>query len=131
MPKIDPVTGCSVMTLGEFAAQEGKTVSELLEPVYAEFERECAERREAIQAKPMAFFNSLELDLEDAPKFVEVAHVESVSVRYSFRSSSEGAVFHMLDDEGKKWRVNCGFTMWDGTRLDPPEYEPWLSFDPL
>lgn len=123
MPKKDPMTGCQVMTLEEFAASEETTVSELLTPMFEEFDRESKEREDAIRRDPIAFFldalHAYPVD-EEPPPFVS-GEVISASVSYGYSKSSERATMRLLDARGAPWTVEVAFMRWDGGRWEPPD----------
>jgi hypothetical protein len=128
MPKKDPMTGCMVMTIEEFAASEGTTVSGLLAPLFAELDDEAAARDRQIRADPMAFFLSFDLDDDEGiPPFVCAVECKDVTVRYGMRKTEESAEIYMIDARGGEWLVSIGRCEWAGTMWEPPDYD--VSFD--
>jgi hypothetical protein len=125
VPKKDPMTGCEVMTLDEFAAAEGTTVSGLLEPMFYEFDKEAKEREEQIRRDPLAFFEAVFYACppdEDAPPFVS-GEVVKASVNYGFNHSREEATLRLTDSRGGMWLVTAIVARWDGSRWEPPDEE--------
>jgi len=131
MPKIDPITGCSVMTEGEFwsneAAREGKGRSggDLREEFWNEIDAE-AERVAAEWRKPevaLALLNGCEGfdDENEEPVIAEVLEVESSMFTQNIRSSSGQFVARVKTEAGDELRVRYSIWNTSGTRIDPPD----------
>jgi hypothetical protein len=117
------------MTLDEFAAKEGTTVSGLLEPVFAELADESARRDAEIRRDPMAFFESFCLDgLDDVPPFVAAVECRDVTVSYGLRRSNEEAEIYMIDARGGEWLVLLGRSTYSGSYWEPPEYDEEIDW---
>jgi hypothetical protein len=118
-----------VMTLDEFAAKEGTTVSGLLEPVFAELDSESKVATDKILAHPLDFLAGFADDDEyPAPKWKAVIGLPTVKVSYGMSRSSEAFSGLVLADDGKKYRVAAGRSSWSGSYSEPPDEDESLDW---
>lgn len=132
MPKIDPITGCSVMTLPEFiigeAKKEGKEPHELMDEMYEEIASD--QRNEEARLKT-DFDGVLKLLLEDvdaAPEFYtfkpeKVIEVCDAKVSYKFRSNQTMVIARVACSDGKERFATCTASSSSGSFYEPPDYE--------
>lgn len=138
MPKIDPITGCTVQTLPEFWAGEaeregkGRSGGDLMAEFFDDLDADCR-REEARLSEPAAAldylqakvreWNGLDPDLRPVPLPVVVDVVESVTVTQSFRSSST-SLTAIVRTAGRRWyRLDVSEEHWSGSFYEPPDYD--------
>lgn len=147
MPRIDPVTGCSVMTFGEFiqgeAEREGKIPAQIMEDIFGRMEeddrrivnewkdpakaleilvKECQMYRQEWTDTKKSYEDSGEEFTETAPEMpVQILEVLDAHHRQGLRSSDGGFTALCRCDDGVD-RYFVYSTYYDsGSRLDPPE----------
>jgi hypothetical protein len=140
MPKIDPITGCTVMTQAEFwtgeAEREGKgrTAGE----VATDFWQEIADDSERVAAewrKPEVALGLIQKARCDDPENPDPEVVEVVEVVESTFSqntrSSEGSLLARVKTRGGT-EIKVRYNVWSdsGTRLDPPDHEEYIEVVP-
>lgn len=137
MPRIHPVTGCTVMTTAEFlnaeAKREGKgrTGADILADIYEEIDADCRRSEEEIRKDALSRFQQAIKDAGDywdddegnepLPVLTEVVNVLDVNVSQSFKSSGERLRAEVRDDKGRLLYMEYVYSHWSGTMLDPPE----------
>lgn len=139
MPKIDPVTGCTVMTMSEFWRSEaqaegsGRDGADLADDFYADMGAE-AERETERMRDPVEALRALKAyDDQEEPEhrlgggIVSVRRVLHADFTQSARSSEGGIVAEVECSDGSARFVRWGFSSWDGSRMEPPEYDESLD----
>ena len=133
MPKIDPITGCSVLTLPEFVAQEakkeGKEPHEFMEEFYQEIESD--QRSEETRLKT-DLDGALTLLLEDvgvAPEYYvtfkpeKVIEVCDAKVNYRYSSNQTMVIARVACSDGNERFATCTVSSSSGSFYGPPDYE--------
>jgi hypothetical protein len=140
MPRIDPITGCSVMTNQEFweaeAQREGREAHELQQDFFDEMDKEITEQENVLRnpAEALKFLDSLVknwndgIDEVDRDIFVPgglvmVESIEEVKICQSFRSSSAHMVARVLFSDGIVRKVRATSSYYDGSFYEPPDYD--------
>jgi|SRR5579885_1021169 len=138
MPRKDPITGCNVLTMGEFLSQEaeregkgrtgGDILSDMMEEVGKEEEARCAQLRTPTEAMRLLNEGIKESDEADPEyafgyKVVGVLKVWAASASFGMRQSSEGFRAQCKCDDGKERTLS--FTTWhsSGSFYEPPDGE--------
>jgi hypothetical protein len=141
MPKIDPHTGCTVMTMAEFWAAEAKREGkgrcgwELAEDMYADMERETREHEARLKADPSSLLKDLRdyyvpdgswdwPDGEDpgwTPE--EILSAESVELSDGFKESSMNASLVVRCSDGKVRRLKVATRSFSGSWDEPPDHD--------
>lgn len=139
MPMIDPFTGYKVMTLGEFAAEEGKTFEELMQ-LMREVREDQAEDEERWKQNVLsdllhilgcAALRAKKEDPEnDYPEPVEIIHQEVTHVHEGLRDSELRGWAIAKAADGKTYRYQFYEYHSSGSRWDPPEDEFDLEITP-
>lgn len=147
MPKIDPVTGCTVQTQAEFwnseAQKEGKGRSgaDLLHDFYDE-EARALQQDEDRYREPKFLLDFLQRQVrqwnkdaceeeERVPPPWAVLEIEQVSLQQRFGGGS--LVLRVRVQVGRwPYQGVLDFNEWHdhGTRLDPPDGETFLTWTP-
>lgn len=144
MPKIDPVTGCTVMTTAEFWSSEaekegkGRSGGDLRDDFYDELEKDrlAEENRyrdhmvllETMVEATKAWNEAMAGD-GYVPLPTGVIELVEVHVGQTFRSSSLKLVARLRSEEGSGLYM---LERWSdyGTRLDPPDGDENLTYEP-
>lgn len=146
MPKIDPVTGCPVMTMAEFwnseAENEGKgrSGSELQEDFYTDLANEQHQEEDRLRKPEIAqehilrawketveYLGEEETSQVSAP--VAVLEVLETRVGYNFRESTQMIRARCRCENGSERIFKLDAYHDAGTRLDPPDYGEELSWE--
>jgi len=140
MPKIDPVTGCTVMTMPEFLNDmaekegEGRTGGDILGDVIEEMGENDRENEKHIAEDTATILKQMqewvsEDEYTDAEYPVEILEVVDVKLNSNFSGSTTLIRSKVKCKDGSERA--CVFTesYWMGTRLDPPEYDAELSWE--
>lgn len=143
MPRTDPVSGCQVMTLGEFWKEEadqegqGRSAGELMAEFYLDQEKEIRMEEEKLKqpAEALKFLLSVwELASEEEPAEhcpVTVKEVSIVEIRSRGRTSSTKLVAQAEGMDGKL-REYVAWSSYDaGSYLDPPDGDAGLEIKEL
>lgn len=146
MPRKDPMTGCTVMTTGEFWAKEaeaegkGREPWELMNDFWQELEAD-SERCRQQMLKPAYAFETIRREMieingcvaeEDQYRFdlVRVVRVIDADMSQNLRSSSEGFTAVVDTTDGRKlchfWSSHSSGSYWE-----PPDYDSELTFDDM
>jgi hypothetical protein len=140
MPSKDPVTGCMVMTLGEFlseeAAREGCEPHDILDEIHREMDNDNA-RIVAEWKKPEEALKILKTELKqeydpnwnpkwgDAPvnpeSVVEVLEVIEAEHQQHMRSAKGHFIARVRMAGGEERKVKWYFSHYSATRLDPED----------
>ena len=154
MPKIDPVTGCEVMTLPEFFNAEaqyegkGRTGAEVMEETMTSIHDAFAEDNAHIEAdyrdpaKALAILQKLageevrqwfkyehnrdSEDLARPPYPLEVLAVTHAEHSQTLSDSNGKFTARVRCDDGSIRNVSYEFYYYSGTRLDPPDSDESL-----
>lgn len=146
MPKIDPVTGCEVLTLGEFLAEEaahegaGRSGGELLAEVFQEIDNDARREEENLRDCGKLLPRLLEAVVEERealageegaelpPIPCEVLRVLSASVHLGMSRSEEHVSCEARVEDGSVWFFAIDHRSWAGTRMEPPDYDAQLTY---
>jgi hypothetical protein len=139
MPKTDPITGCQVMTFGEFWASEAKQegqgrcgaelMAETMDDMQTSFEHEARRMKEDpsdILKTLRAWFipedDSWSWDEGDEPKWVPeaIVEVEDVEVDGSFKDSGWTAVVKVRCSDDETRRLKVTYSTFHGDFYEPP-----------
>lgn len=144
MPKIDPVTGCQVMTEAEFwqgqaeAEGEGRSGSDLRGDFYDDMERDRKEAEdryrepaEALHALVSAVRRNNECVETPMPLPVEVLEVLDVSLGQSFRESSLTLRARARREDGVEDIIELESWHSSGTMIDPPDHDEGVIWENL
>jgi hypothetical protein len=140
MPKIDPVTGCTVMTMPEFlndmAEKEGKgrCGGDILEDIFSDMERSDRDAEKEIAKDKATILKSFQSaveydDYEDRDYPIDVLEVLEVNVHSRFDGGDTRIRARV---EVKSGGVRVGVlteSYWAGTRLDPPEEDVFVEWE--
>jgi hypothetical protein len=141
MPKIDPVTGCEVMTTAEFwqstAKAEGREPGELMQEFYDELEEDNRKAAEELR-DPKNAFNIIVKYLEEddeaslecynfsSQEVVECLEVFNSEVNQGIRGSESELEAVLLLRDGSTRTVVFGTSETYSTMLDPGDYDSYL-----
>jgi hypothetical protein len=139
MPKIDPVTGCTVMTLGEclngMAEQEGKgrTGGDILSDIYMDMAQADRNLENEIKNDKEGLLNKIQEwvkydEYEDVDYPVEVLEITDVQHSSNFSGSSTSVTARVRVKNGTERECAYHESYWGGTRLDPPEEDAELEW---
>lgn len=133
MPKIDPHTGCSVMTTNEFwqheAKQAGTTAEQLQEEFWGDYDASLREEEERLKSPQTALemINESASACEDFNYRVDVVK-EVISSHVSGFATSKGSlVADCICSDGKERRLKLSWFSSGGSYYEPPEYDEWLE----
>jgi len=157
MPRKDPMTGCMVMTTGEFLAaeaeREGTTPGEILEDIIGHMEKDRQQQENKLKApaKALEFIKRIiaeenkyrdeqkryarrhpEIKWETEPPLplpTWVIKVEEVSFNAGFKDHHAMVVVQALCDDLKHHRIKCCESSFYGGMWDPPDYDVYLEYD--
>lgn len=143
MPKIDSVTGCTVMTLPEFwageAAQEGRGRSggELMMEFYQEMDDSQRKQEEEMKEPAVALkmlaqtakdWNDGDPDEGAVPEPESVIEVKMVRVGGGTNGSTTEIVARCRTKNGQTGEYALKSSYWVGSRMEPPEEDVLLTF---
>jgi hypothetical protein len=139
MPRTDPITGCQVLTTGEFFAAEAKRegkgrqgyelMAEMMDDMQAEFARASVELKddpETILKELRAYYvpedDSWDWPEGEEPEWVpeSIVEVEEAEVDGSFKGSSWMAVVKALCSDGEVRRLKVVYSQFYGDFYEPP-----------
>jgi hypothetical protein len=144
MPRIDPITGCSVMTTGEFwnaeAQQEGQGRSggDLVADFYAELEADTQRREQEFRDNPEALLTMVNeaaklwvdgVDPEDLDgvcfpgNFKRVVEVLDVTIQDGMRNSSTSVTAKYEMGDGSLRMIMYSEWSSGGSFFEPPDFE--------
>jgi len=138
MPRVDAITGCTVMTMGEFwqgeAAREGKgrAPADLMHEMYAEIDdsdaKEAARLRDpgtalALLREKIAEWNEVDPDFTPYPLPVKVESVESVIIGHRRGGDTLELVATYRAGNHTRFRVHLSEASYAGSFYEPPDYE--------
>ncbi len=140
MPRIDPHTGCKVITLSEMIAKDaqrkGVPVEQEAEDFWADFakmqaedERMTRERltKDALSILQKAAKEHNEADpfgeYERAPYPVRLVCVLETESYGGLKRQSEGLEAECVADDGKTYRYHFVEQHWAGSYMEPPDYD--------
>ena len=139
MPRIDPMTGVTVMTTAEFFMSEaeregkGRSGAEVMTDTFAGIaaEMDADEQRERLFfSDPANAWEAIrhmlreELEAEESQlQAVELVGVLAVSSKQSMRGSSLGIEAHVKFNDGAVRRVQWSFQHWAGSYWEPDDYD--------
>ena len=135
MPRKDPITGCMVMTLPEFAKAEGyNSAGEMLEEVWDEMDADCKKWERHLMEHPeevMEMFQKYYKDFNDDTykKDIPKKHIQTLYVSSSqgFRKEGHTVVAAFKCRDGKIKIQMLQHSYWSGTRMEPPEEDEWVE----
>lgn len=140
MPRKDPMTGCSVITLPEFLADEaqregkGRSGGEILADIYAEIDadsrRQEAELRKpanALEAVKRAVADTQDPDEPALPEIIEVLQVLEVHYEQSYSGFGESLKAEARGADGNVYFVDYRRYETFGSRWEPPDGDVELS----
>ena len=131
MPKMDPISGCSVMTVGEFwaseAKKEGKEVAEVMGDFYEDMAAEEESYRQEILSdlpgaleKLKEYYNPEYDDSGWVP--VEVLAITDADTCFGYRKSSSSFTARVRFED--KIRTVCYSEVdYSGSFYEPPDFE--------
>lgn len=145
MPKIDPMTGCEVLTLGEFLSEEaahegkGRSGGELLAEMFAEIDNDSRQEEENLRDPVKLLPRLLEAvieerdalqgeDVELPPIPCKVTRVLSASVRLGMAKSEEHVSCEAEVEDGSVWFFAIDHVSWAGSRMEPPDADTLLTY---
>lgn len=146
MPRKDPITGCMVMTIGEFWQAEGErkgtSAAEEAESFFTEMADEEAKENARLR-EPFVAVDILRSAIEQWNKDAEpedavtqvylVREVLDAESSWSFRTTKTHIRARALDSEGREGVINYWESSYSGSFYEPPdgdmeiawEYGPW------
>lgn len=145
MPKIDPMTGCEVLTLGEFLAEEaahegkGRSGGELLAEMFTEIDNDARREEEYLRDPVKLLPRLLEAVTEERdalqgeddavlpPIPRRVLRVLSASVRFGTSKSEEHVACEAEVEDGSVWFFAIDHRSWAGSRMEPPDADTQLT----
>jgi len=138
MPRKDPVTGCDVMTLPEFAKAEGyNSAGEMLDEVFKEMELDCRKWERFLFSNPKEVLKMFKTHYKEYADYFEEnfqndvpkKHVATLFVKSSqgFKTEKHTIVAAFVCKDGKTRIQQLHHTYWGGTRLEPPEEDEWIE----
>lgn len=138
MPKIDPITGCTVMTQGEFWASEaahegkGRAAWEVRDEFYADMDAEYVAEEKRLSDDKVALdllrekiaeWNKLDPEIKPVPLPVEVLCVESVTLDRGFRNSGVNLTALCRMGNNTRFRITLDEHHYSGSFYEPPDYD--------
>lgn len=146
MPRKDSITGCQVLTVGEFLTQEaehegkGRTGGDILREIFDEIHADEDRRVKELTSSPEQAMHVLNeyivendwdkttgTDNSDLNEFrfavVSVLRVYDAEAHYGMRQSSEGFTAECVCSDGKSRTLLYRASHDSGTRIDPPDSE--------
>lgn len=133
MPKIDAITGCSVMSEAEFWQSEGlrenRDANDIRDEFYDDMRKSFDEHEKEIEAqfKDLGYclFVLQRADAEceeNAIGIIEVLEVLESRCSASMRGASGSVRAKVRCDDGSEKIVRWGFSESAGSRMEPPDY---------
>jgi hypothetical protein len=144
MPKIDPVTGCKVMTTAEFWAAEaekegqGRSGGELMGDFMDEMEKDRVQEQERLRQPDVALqevvravkdWNEADPDVEQLPTPLQVLEVKDCQYSTSFRGSSFKLSVRCSTTDGRAGTFTIDSWQTGGSMMEPPDGEETVSFE--
>jgi hypothetical protein len=132
MPKIDSMTGCSVMTMGEFwaseAKKEGKEVAEIMGDFYDEIAQDCIREENRLKNNPTELFAMLKDYYDVDPECsefepIEVLSVEMTKVDFSYSKDSTSFIALVKCADNLNRLVEYSQTSYHGSYMEPPDFD--------
>jgi len=139
MPRKDPITGCQVMTLGEFWSDEakregqGRNGYELMAESMDDMQTSFAEQARSMRDDPAEILQTLRSyyvpeddswswDPGDEPEWVpeSLVEVEEVECDGGFSESGWTAVVKALCSDGVTRRLKVTYARYNGSFYEPP-----------
>lgn len=130
MPKIDPITGCKVQTIGEYFSSEaeregkgrggGELMSEMFDEIEADNQAEAA--RQAQPEVALALLRKQAAGFE-LPMPVEILEVLESEHRWTFGGSTESLKARVRVEGGATGTLSWWASSTPATMLDPPDYD--------
>jgi hypothetical protein len=139
MPKIDPVTGCAVMTMSEFWRSEaqaeglGRDGADVADEFYADLDKENEHEAERMRDPVEALRVLKAYDDQEEPAhrlgggIVSLRRVLCAGSGLRVNASEGSIVAEVECADGSARFVRWSFSSWGGSRLDPPEYDESLD----
>lgn len=145
MPYKDPITGCQVLSMTDFVAQqaehEGIEPYQVMDDVYQSMANDEQNEQERLKIPE----NAAELlipavqeiynewvqfpDNDEPPRIVRVIAVTNTKVKYSFSSYKIELTAIALATNNKTYTYKYEESHYHGTRLDPPEHEVTVTWE--
>lgn len=144
MPKIDPVTGCKVMTTGEFWASEaqkegqGRTGGDLQGEFLDEMEADRNAEENRLRKPEVALeemqravkdCNEADPEADQLPMPVAVLEVKEVVYSQRMRTGSTRLVLRCSVADGKIGTFTLEAWSSSGSMMEPPESEEIVTFE--
>lgn len=145
MPRKDPMTGCMVMTMPEFLADEakregkGRTGGDVLGDIYTQMDADNRKREDELRSPKIALQTLNEMigpenefrrddGQPELPKITKVLTVLSAKCSQHFSGSSTGMTAEVLAG-GKAYFALARESNWSGTMWEPPDSdgEFWMA----
>lgn len=141
MPKIDKITGCSVMTESEFWQKEadveghGRSAGDLRDEFFDEMEKDRIKEEKRLRDPKVAldYFKNAryfdEADLENSdPEIEEILKVHEGHYSFNFKESkiSISAALLLKDKKVVNATYHCWYT--SGSMIDPPDGEEFIEW---
>jgi hypothetical protein len=135
MSKIDPFTGCQVMTQMDFFHQEdiydGKEPGTSLQEYYHDVNEACDYEEKKFQDYNYALnylreaveeYNGYDPDIT-IPMPIEVKNIIHVNVSMGMKKDSTSLEAEAIDENGKLGVIQLDCNSWSGSVWEPPDYE--------
>ena len=145
MPKKDPVTGCTVMTMGEFFQSEadregkGRSGAEVMSDMFDEIEQSYRDEEKRWRDNPADLlehlqkevqdFNSADPDEPQLPVPTTIVEILEVKVDGSFRTSKFMARVCCTKPDVSTGILNFSSCQYSGSMAEPPDYECDLKWE--
>lgn len=144
MPKTDPITGCSVMTVPEFWASEaraegqGRTGSALMADFYAELDAASAEEEARLRdpahllpllQEEVKAWNEADPEMPPVPGPVAIIEVLDAHDRDRVRSSTTTVRCRVRDGAGKTGVLTLASSSYAGDFYEPPSTETNIAYE--
>lgn len=139
MPKKDPHTGCTVMTIGEFFQDEakregkGRSGAEVAADMFDEIDQSYRDEEKRWRDKPNDLlaqlqeeinqYNQGDPDEEQYPVPTEIVEILEVKVDGSFRTSVFSTRVRCKKADGTTGILSFSSTQYSGSMSEPPDYD--------
>lgn len=145
MPKKDPITGCEVMTVGEFFQDEanregkGRTGGDILNETLSEMDQGYQEEEARWTSKPdelllrlqeeVKEYNELDPEAEQVSKPISIVEILEVKCSGGMRSSEFSCRVKATKEDGSVGIIKLKSWYTHGTFYDPPDGETVINWE--